>query len=293
MHCQNKPNERTNKSQSTIFCFSEDNIECSQLTRPDGQCSVGSSISTVRFQIDFCICADGINTQEGYFENCVDLATLPSGDTPVTVTCADPSGNPLLSESVVNGDEVTITSAAALPSVISCSVASQSGTTLQTFDINTSGTVDLYLKDKFGSFLLVACDDQDCFTEVTYAYEVENTGNVDMIIQEFSRMRDGETVDLLGGTNPSVPVGETYTDSDSEMIDTCVSGEYTTDSAVSASPEGGVGCEDTSTYSFEIKDNCRVVVEIECKNEDGTECKEILPPTVPIDHYVDFEKPTK
>ena len=213
----------------------------------------------MRFQVDFCVCMDALNTQEEYFESCVDEGTLPSGDRQVRVTCSDPSGIPLFSGSVVNGDEITISSESALPESLTCGIFNLAGNRLQAFEVNISGNVDLYLKDKFGSFSLVACDDQDCFTEVAYTYETGNIGNVSMSITKSSRTRGGQTINLLPESNPEVPVDQSIYSSETERIDICADGEYTTELMVLAAPVGGgLDCENDTTFSFKILDSSPV-----------------------------------
>jgi hypothetical protein len=186
----------------------------------------------------------------------------------------------LFSENVVEGGEITINNDGLnLPDQISCSLFGINGNILQTLAINTSGQEDLFLKDKYGSLTLEACDDQDCIVDITYSYLVENVGAVEMIVTEFFRERDGERLDLLGGLDPTVAVGGTSTATETESVDTCVSADHYTTVKVMAEPPGGVGCSATADYFFEINDGCRIVVEIECMAPDGTECTDLVPPT--------------
>jgi hypothetical protein len=241
--------------------------------RPDGTCSTGSDIETVRFRLEFCKCEEGRNTQGG---DCVDEDTLPPSGETVRITCADGDDTLLFSSNVMEGDDVTITGDGALPDAVTCSIFSTGGDLLQSFTIDTSGDTDLFLKDKFGSFTLESCDAQDCIMEVTYTFEAENTGSVPIEVTSFDRTRSGEQVDLLTELESTdIAPGESVSASETESIDTCVGSEYfTTLDMVAVSPDG-LECPDEADYFFVTPASCRVEVEIACTAEDGVECSEI------------------
>jgi hypothetical protein len=264
--------------QVELTCFTADGIACDTLMKPEGTCSDGSSINTVKFQLKFGTCEESVNSQSEFLNTCTDEASLPGGGEVVRVTCLDSSSNLLFSENVNEGDYVTISGTGALPEEMTCSIFSTTGDLLQSFMINTSGQVDLFLKEKFGSFELVSCDDLDCVPEVTYTYTVFNTGTVPVTVTTFEREQNGEKEDLLPEINPIIEAGSTATASETEMIDLCMDGEYLTTVLVEAFPPTGLVCPSEAEYFFSTEVGCRVDVEIECVAEDGTECEDLVPP---------------
>jgi hypothetical protein len=68
--------------------------------------------------------------------------------------------------------------------MLSCVMEDNSGSVLQTLTLNTGGDEDLYLKDKFGSLQVEACEDLDCAIDIVYEYKVNNTGPTDLTVTE-------------------------------------------------------------------------------------------------------------
>ena len=265
--------------QVTLDCFDENGTPCNDLARPEGPCSVGKSMNTVRFQLEFCTCEESRNTQEMFDDNCQDLGPLPGPEESVRISCASPSGATLFSDTIQDRNDIIINDAGPLPEEITCTISSTTGQALQIFTINTSGQVDLYLKDKYASFELEACDALDCITNVTYTYNALNTGGVDMIVEEFQKNTIGVITDLLLDLDPVlVRPGETSSVTATEPVDTCVSGEFFTTVNVVATPPNGATCQGEADYFFEIEVGCRVDVEISCKDENGNDCTDLVPP---------------
>jgi hypothetical protein len=263
-----------------VTCADENGTPCDQLVRPQGTCSIGSSIQTLRFKLKFCTCDESLNSQPGFLSACQDEISLPQEDDTVRVTCSNDGSNDILySGTAVQGDEIVISGGTALPESITCSILSTDGDLFQTVSIDTSGQVDLYLKDKFGSLELQACDAQDCITDVTYTYFIFNTGPVPIDVTKFERIREGESANLLPSLIPTeIAPGSTGTGSETEPLDLCADAEYFTEVFVEAFPPTGLICPAKAEYFFATEVGCRVDVEIECMAEDGTECTELVPP---------------
>lgn len=124
------------------------------------------------------------------------------------------------------GDFVVMRSGEGLPEEISCAFFSQGGDLLQSIIINTSGQEDLYLKDKFGSLSLEACNSQQCLADVTYTYKVENSGSTSMTVSKFDRFRNGDQANLLPDRIPfELGPGDFATASEIQIVDLCI-GEF-------------------------------------------------------------------
>jgi len=227
--------------------------------------------------VTFAACSDSLNTQPNFEENCLDEGTLPEAGTSALITCAGPNGNSLLSKKVRNGDSVIIVSSVALPETIACGIFTTNGSArLQSFTISASGQVDLFLKDTYGSLILLACNDQDCIKDITFVYEISNMGDIPMTVTRFSSTStNGQTEHILADIRPVILPGFDEDVSRVQTVDTCVSGKYATGTEFYAEPGP---CYDEASYSFEIKDGCRLAVDIECKDENGYECRGLQPP---------------
>lgn len=135
------------------------------ITPPVNQCATGELHKTVSFVYKYSTCAQEDNEQ-GDASSCEDAETCAiTPESTVDINC----GN-LFSRTVMEGNEVTISApdGAILPKDNTCMIGASGVDVCQTVTINTSGNVDLQLKDRFGSLELVSCDDNDCFTDVTY-----------------------------------------------------------------------------------------------------------------------------
>jgi hypothetical protein len=265
--------------QVTLECIAPDGTDCRDIEQPDGMCSSGSNLQTVKFKLNFCTCNESVNTQSGFLTGCEDFAPLPEAGSTVRVTCLDVDSKLLFSENVVEGDDVVMSGTDSLPGEVTCSVFATDGTVLQKFMINTSGQVDLFLKDKFGSLELLACDDKDCVLDLTYTYTVFNTGSVSVTVTKFESERDGETSNLLLGLEPTeIPAGSSSSQRETDAIDICVDAALTTIVKVEAFPPSGPICPAEADYTFTTAVGCRVDVQIDCMAEDGTECNELVAP---------------
>ena len=124
-------------------------------------CATGESIETAKFKLQFVTCSESVNSQPGFLDRCQDENPLPAAGSRVRVTCVDGDSALLYSQNVVEGEIVVLNDSSGLPEEVVCSVFETDGTLLQSFVVNFSGDVNLFLKDKFGSLELLACDEQD------------------------------------------------------------------------------------------------------------------------------------
>lgn len=189
----------------------------------------------------------------------------------------DGSSDIIFTEDIVEGSDIIMTGSAVPSDEAICSIFDNSGTLLQTFVVNTSGEVDLFLKDTFGSFELLGCDDQDCAPNVTYTYTVTNTGTVSVTLTKFERVRDDAVLDLLPSDPVEIPAGGTSSQSETEPVDICVDMEHVTTVEIEAFPPTGLVCPAQAEYFWETQVDCRVDVEIVCVTEDGTACTDLAP----------------
>ncbi|CAB9511455.1 expressed unknown protein [Seminavis robusta] len=271
------------ESEVSISCVNQDGVSCDEIVPPRWECDMGRKLQSLRFSLEFCSCADSINTQEGFLLDCYDLLPFPSSaDNSVRVTCVAVADNALLfSSTIQDGDDVLIAAEVLdgdfLPEETSCSIFTKDGLLIQSFIINTSGNVDLALTNKFASLSLQACDTQDCRMEAKYSFVVSNTGMVPLTVTSLERARNGELENLLPDLESTqLAPGEVGRVGEAETADLCEGEDYFfTVLNYMAVTSNGDGCEGEADYFFPILLGCLVNVQIKCKSEDGTECTEL------------------
>ena len=228
-----------------LDCRTETGLDCEQLRAPDPVCSERGPIQAVSFRYENNRCDPSQNGQrdEAFCED-----TGPIGfNEAVIVSCATPSGAPLLTEprSVIPGGTFTVSNAGSLPDKIDCSFSDAIFGELQRNIIDTSGSVSLYLNDRFGAFTLVSCNEKTCLATLTYDVDLTNTGTVDMDItvldfnvngQPFAMLNDLPLRFLSPGQSTSVqPKAE---------IDICGGGfRFDAQVFVQADPPNGALCQ--------------------------------------------------
>lgn len=270
--------------QVDIECVNSDGVSCKDLVPPTGQCSIGQSINALRFRIRDSNCGESISNQDDGSFSCGESEPPASIEGPVTVTCYDASNDEVaLSQQTVSiGDFIDIQSpnGEVLPDTVQCIVMGAQGQEIQNVIFDTSGNVDLFLKDKFGMLELEACQvgeaGQDCIVPVIYSFLLSNEGEIDMDITTLERTRNGETEDLLSLVpDTTLTPGEQTTVVEVEMLDICLDATYETSVVVEADPPQGVPCFDDASFVFNVAVDCRVDVEITCAALDGTDCQEL------------------
>ena len=259
------------------------------MTPPDFTCDTGTTLDNIRFRLEFGTCEESRNTQAIFDDSCTDEGTLPAAGSgaEVRVTCANLIDDSLIySDTVQEGDTVAMDQ---LPEEITCSIFSTEGDLLQAFMINTGGSVDLFLTDKFGSLSLEACNDTDCVVEVTYSYIVENEGSVPVLVRKFERSQNGQVEDFLGDLRlPQIAPGGTESVQELRDINTCVGEEYFVVLEIITIPPSGIECPAQADFFFPILEGCLVNVEIVCKTDAGVECQDLKTPADPADCEVEI-----
>lgn len=256
---------------------------------PDFTCDTGEALDSIHFRLEFATCEESRSTQAIFDDSCTDEGSLPAtgSEAEVRVTCANLIDDSLIySNTVEEGGAVAME---ALPEEITCSIFSTEGDLLQAFMINTGGSVDLSLTDKFGSLSLEACNDADCMVEVTYSYNVENAGSVPVLVRKFERSQNGQVEDFLGDLRlPQIAPGGTESVKELRDIDTCVGEEYFVFLEVITIPPSGTECPAQADFFFPILEGCLVNVQIVCTTDDGVECQDLKAPADPADCEVEI-----
>ncbi len=266
-----------------ITCSDIRGVPCSQLLPPSGICSIGEEIVALTFAITSSTCEDSRTSQDQSFE-CQGVENLPREGTVVVVSCQDSSGQEFYNDTAPVGASVTIQGPAAtgLPDVVTCIIANESpGNQLQSLTFDTSGSVDLLLRDKFGMMELISCDVsgqplQNCNVPVLFSYELENNGALDLNVTSLTRIRDGQNASLIDSierANPLSP-GDIVSTTEAEDLDLCVDGAYQTTIIVGASQLAGEFCEFVATYGIDISSPCRIDIDIDCTSEDEIPCNQ-------------------
>lgn len=161
-----------------LDCRTERGLECEQLRAPDPVCSERGPIEAVTFRYENNRCDPSQNGQmdEAY---CEDTGPIGFND-PVVVSCATEIGEPLLTEprTVVPGGTFTVSKPGSLPSKIDCSFSDGISGQLQRNIVDTSGSVRLFLQDRFGAFTLVSCNAKTCLETLAYDVDMTNVGKL-------------------------------------------------------------------------------------------------------------------
>lgn len=202
----------------------ENGVSCDEIVPPQGECETGASLDTVIFQVELCSCDESRNTQADFLFSCTDVAPLPSNER-VRITCLTADINTLLFSGVVEeGDFIALSHPVGrtLPDRARCNIFSQAGSLLQSLTIRMSEQDDLYLKDKFGSLTMEACNTQKCTKDIFYTYTVENTGDTPMTVTKFERVRNGNREALNPNQIPfELAPGDSKMSEEAETVDLC------------------------------------------------------------------------
>jgi hypothetical protein len=214
------------------------------------------------------LCNQNSNKQQQGNNNeaavCEDCEPLTSTTDPVTVQCvADSDGTALLVEPLTALPGATFTvsnpssgdggSGGLLPDKINCNIVDGTGTKIQSNLIDTSGNVQLDLKDCFGMMRLEACDQKSCVETLCYLVDNENTGTVDMAITQVDFTFNGETFNPLSCVeiNPLVPNDSASLEPKLD-VDICGTEEFCAEVDVEADPPNGNTCRYSEEYKFDV-----------------------------------------
>jgi hypothetical protein len=184
----------------------------------------------------------------------VTPGSLSTGE---TLTVSNPTGGPL-------------------PVGLSCTIADAENTNQrrQVVEIDTSGLVELDLKDRYGALQVEACDESTCLESVTFAVEVTNASPNATDVTELNLRFDGVTSDMLQGATPSLLPRGSATFTDEREVDVCTSatqGAVVTGSGlVSDLPDDvdGGACLAAVTLDIELEPRCFLGTTLTCEGAD-------------------------
>jgi hypothetical protein len=219
-----------------ITCETEDEIECNAFSVPTLACA--SPLSEVRFHYTGGDCSDSNNAQSD--DVCEDTNGGPPADIEVLVQCLDSESNAVLASELLNpGGTLNLTreGGGLLPEELECRVSSTDESILyQTLFFST--TQSFTAKSAYGSLEVERCDELDCIIDVTYFYTATNAGEAPINITSMTRVRDGDTLDLIDQGDPKeLDVGEQTVVTEPDQVDYCVTSSITTVVMISSNGE--------------------------------------------------------
>jgi len=243
-----------------LTCTDDDGTDCDDIQTPKHQCSDGDGLSILQFTYVGEGCDQSMNTQDG--DTCKDENGGPPSNRAIQVRCDDTKGNVLYDDEVNVGDEFEVTgnNGRDLPQTLRCTMSNMDDDgVFQTVTINTGGDVDLFLKDKYGSLRLEACDDQDCTVPITYFYEITNTGETDLTVTDLDTVRDGANPVSIVGLVPDtgLPPGGSTVAEEQDILDVCVDVTIVTISDVDGVSPDGATVDADDSYTLSVSGNTR------------------------------------
>lgn len=195
-----------------------------------------------------------MNSQPGVAVCRDDAPLVPE---PVSVLCSTPDGISLVTQPslVAPGGAFTVQSSAGpLPSQIECVIHAPSGP-LQMNIIDTSGSVPLFLGDKYGALLLERCGELKCRETFLYDAQIKNVGSVPMVVDMLNFTFTGiemSLLDSIAAANP-IAVGQSVSTGGPVIeVDVCISLEYSARVSVAADPPDGAKCQNSDDLSIAI-----------------------------------------
>ena len=271
-----------------LKCMNDDNLACSMIHPPrDTKCATGESIFTLVFSYQASACALESNQQLDNAD-CEDTGNInPSSNVKIVCVDADQVSRAIDVEPNVvgRGDRVRITnpSVGPLPKRLSCAIAdSTNNVILQGVVLDTSGNVQLDLKDKYGALQLEGCDSKKCFDRWTFTSSVKNIGTTDLVLRQFELdvafESSSDPVNLLDGSvNPLLPVGSATAGIDQvRTVDLCGAGNLGANaSAVVATAAGIPGsCNFSEALVLPNQPDCNLNMSLTCSGH-GDAAKEL------------------
>jgi hypothetical protein len=190
-----------------LDCTTEEGLPCRDFPPPDRVCEtdIGFLELTFRFNDDDCSASDN---QQGNSSFCADFQDLTE---PATLECISNVGTPLIATppTIGFGDTFTVTNpnGGILPRQVDCTIINANRVKLQQNVIDTSGNVPLTPGDRFGSFELETCVDDNCFQTLQYDIDIRNNGGFPIDITKVDFTFNDDTESLLGDleVNPLNP----------------------------------------------------------------------------------------
>ena len=275
-----------------LTCETNDGRDCLSVGPPaESKCATGQPIFNLVMSYQASTCARDANQQESK-SVCEDSAPInPSAS--VKIVCVDADAPTIAMDvepSVVPpGGIVVITNAnvGPLPTTVSCVIAnSNTNVVLQAVKFDTSGKVELDLKDRYGALEVEGCDDLQCRENFIYKTIVTNNGLRTAQINELSMKLafEDDPIDLLTRFTPRALPPNTAKGAEDirRVVDLCTETDLSSTVSVVAVPQGNnfVGsCQDRKTVTLLNDPPCALNVTLNCTGVDtgflGKNCSDI------------------
>jgi len=253
----------------TLDCQTLDGRNCADIGPPyTASCIDGSGerIRVLGFSYQNETQCNLASNSQGSKAICMDNATLVGGPVDVQCSAYRPYGDLCLCctrnyeltvspGTIYPGDVFTLSdpSGLHLPTWIEC-IISFNGTKIQTNVIDTSGTVSLNLREKFGSLQVESCDDLTCLETVRHIVQISNVGGDPIFISNMNLTTPNVTwslTDLLQQNSLS-PGEATFVERQVE-INTCSGLEFSSQVNVGANlTNGEMLCQGSDEFTFKV-----------------------------------------
>jgi len=233
-----------------LTCTTDAGVPCKDLhTIPNGNvCAHGQSLFVITLQYEGETCSVRSN-QQGDEANCTDLAEM---EDEVKISCSDidqPNTTTSLGEIVTVGYPALGFS---LPDKLECRIFNVNDTLLQEVVIDTSGSVELNIGDRFGALRVADCSGPFCVPYATYTAVVTNIGASNLIVSNINTVEFDVYVDLADQL-PSAVIspGNSVTVQFRGAINACAGTTNELPILVRGEPMNGGGnaCEDAFCYT--------------------------------------------
>ncbi|CAJ1917552.1 unnamed protein product [Cylindrotheca closterium] len=270
-----------------IGCIGSNDIQCDQLQVPSTQCSIGRDVMNLGIKLISSDCHQSRTTQNEHFACERTDIPMPDDGAVVEVICYDMWGWEQIIQAFafVGETEINLQKGDGdLPDTVMCILRDNEGNEIQRVKFDTSGTVDLFLKNAFGMIQLESCTVRDrptqsCKMPVQYSYTVSNQGLAPLSLMKVERSRNSNVVDLT----PLAPVielragegtpGEATSVVEDDILDLCIPEVYeTTVTASSDSLQRGTPCFDFAALAFQFPGIGHMDIAINCLSADGLNC---------------------
>ena len=281
--------------EADLTCKNAKNVPCDDIKPPkDVRCAMPNmKIFTLRFRYVPSGCGIKANQQgDKYF--CRDIMPIDQKSS-VKIECYDAeqatSAMETLPPVVAPGTVFAMSKerVGSLPANVTCKVKTiKDDMAIQTVTFDTSGKVELDLKDRFGSLQVEGCDDRSCLDTWTYTTTARNAGIGNIFVQHLNLNFTGEApIDLLSATDRVTRLlpGEVLPKKTIERpVDICLSKDYSVTATAKALREGdkpgSATCDDITTLPLELTAPCNLKVDLKCTatGDDGykgNDCKSI------------------
>lgn len=240
-----------------IECVTIGRETCDEITSPESLCLSDGNLGVVNFVYIQNSCGESSNAQGLFCEDSGEPFTSEHEN--VHVVCkhhTDGSSLTVSPSTVTPGESFAVSplqGESSLPDQIECILIDSVGNKVQQVTIDTSGKIELHLKNTFGSLEVNGCDNVSCLEEISYTYTFQNVGTTDADIILANRDLNGGIFSLIHflPRNPLAP-GTTTSVTKKKMIDVCKGEEYTVKLNADGATNTGKRCEANDELRFEI-----------------------------------------